>query len=543
MRVNLIILGNYIFDGTGCPPFAGGLAISGNKIVAVGSREEILSYKDDDTRCLDFENELIMPGFHDAHMHYFMGAIVDSKHVVDVRDAKTPEECCSRIKKYADEHPQVKAIFGAGWFSHNWENDTRATKELIDRYVSDRPVVLMCADFHTYWLNTEALKACGFNENTTFQTGELEKYENGMPTGMVFEIEAGKIVTEFMLSSFTNEQKIEMQKAFQDGLSSYGITSTTDMACEPTLMESTANYEAAQALADGGESKVRVFFYPSLGLTEDFSKQRKLKDTYAGMFVRMSGLKQFVDGVSSTWTGYMLEPYEDHPDTCGYPFVEPELLEKLILTANEQGMNVRLHTLGDAAIRLSLDIFEKSRKENPDFEGRNSLEHVETIHPDDICRFKSTDTVCSMQPEHLILERGEKVDRLGVERCKYEWPFRSLADARAILALGTDYPVVHYDPFTNLYAAVERLFPEGTAASVNQNEKISMEEALKAYTLGSAYANGVEDKLGSLEAGKLADVIVLDRNLFEVSSDEIKETKVKMTISDGRIVYKGDEDL
>ncbi len=537
MFADLVLLGNRIFDGTGSQPFSGGIAVVGNKIARVADRGTIKEFIGPETKVMDYDDELIMPGFHDGHMHYFIGALAASSYVLDLSTAKTAEECAEMAGAYAKENPEKNYVYGIGWFSHDWINDTVPTKELLDRYVADRPVVLCCSDLHTYWLNSKALEMCGYTKESAFSVGELEKNNNGDLTGLVLEIEAGAKILDMMMSSYSPQEKEQMQLDFQKKLVACGITSTCDMACELTALKEKDNYRVAYDIADAGKAMVRLFIYPSLGNTGDFSEVKKLREQYNSPFVRISGLKQFVDGVTTTWTGWLLEPYLDAPDTCGAPFLPKELFRELILKANKEGFRVRLHTLGDAAIRMALDIFEQSKAVNPQFTQSNTVEHVEALHPDDLPRFLKTGTIASMQPEHLILERMEKLDRIGLERCRYEWPFKSLEKAGATLAFGTDYPVVDFKPFSSIYASVARLFPEGGAASVNQDEVLSMAETLKAYTYGSACANAVENEVGTLKEGMLADIIVLDRDLFNIPHNEIKSTEVLVTISDGRIVY------
>ena len=208
-----------------------------------------------------------------------------------------------------------------------------------------------------------------------------------------------------------------------------------------------------------------------------------------------------------------------------------------MIAANAARLPVRIHCIAEGSVRMALDAFEESLKVNGKHGLVNSIEHIETMHPDDIPRFRELGVVASMQGEHLPLEMNEKVARLGEERCRYEWPFRSLADAGAVLAFGTDFPVVYYNQFKGIYAAVARKNYDGTTAGVDNGEKLTLPEALRANTIGSAIVYGRDDEIGTLEAGKLADVIVLDRNLFTADVEEIKDAEVALTVMDGNVVY------
>ena len=223
---------------------------------------------------------------------------------------------------------------------------------------------------------------------------------------------------------------------------------------------------------------------------------------------------------------------------CGFPVNTPEYYEKCIIAANRHGFGVRLHCIGDAAVRLALDCFEKSNAVNENHNVRNSIEHIENINPDDIPRFGKLGVVASMQPRHLPLDANEKITRIGRERCKYEWPNRSILDSEGILAFGTDYPVVNYNPFENIYYAVTRNGYDHKPTGVNQSEKVTLAETLRAYTFGGAYVSGRDKELGTLKAGKLADVIVLDRNLFKTDTEDIPNTGVLLTVFDGNVIFE-----
>jgi hypothetical protein len=402
--------------------------------------------------------------------------------------------------------------------------------------VPDKPVYLLSADGHTFWLNTKALEESGITSDSTVTFGGIGKDSDGELTGLLFEIEAEAPANEFAFALPAERMK-EIQKNFYREIARCGITSTASMSVNPVIEQSFAEYEIAEELEREGELTVRLHLYPSLGLDGNFEVAKSLRERYRSEKLRVTGLKQFVDGVTSTYSAFMLQPYSDKPETTGFSNYPADLYKECIAAANKEGFAVRLHAIGDAGVRLALDAFEESSRKNGNTGRKNTIEHIESIHPDDIGRFHDLEIIASMQPIHLVMDANEKVERIGEDRCRYEWPFKSLLDSGATLAFGTDFPVAPIDPFSNIYAAVARRDSEGVQAGLNPQEKISLAQALKAYTYGSACALNRESDLGTLEQGKLADIIVLDKDPFSGHIEEILKTQIKMTMMDGKIIY------
>lgn len=247
--------------------------------------------------------------------------------------------------------------------------------------------------------------------------------------------------------------------------------------------------------------------------------------------------KQFIDGVITARTAYLLEPYADQPNTRGESSFPPETIKKWVADADKDGFSIRFHAIGDGAVRLALDSYEEAQKTNGKRDSRHSVEHIEVIHPDDIHRFKELGVTASMQPDHFAMsERGVYTERIGTEREKYVFSINTLQEAGARLAFGTDFPIDTLDPLLQIYRAVTRIDSSGKTVW-HPHERITLAEALKAYTAGSAYGSFREKELGTLEAGKLADIVVLERNLFEIPVEEIPDTKVLLTIVDGKVVF------
>ena len=536
---DMIIMSNAVFTSCGDEPFEGGVAIKGNRIVAVGSREEISKYRTADTAVYDYGDQLIMPGLIDGHDHLWWGAVADSEHVVDLTSSTSEEEAIEMIKKYAVEHPEEKRIRGFGWFPANWNDAPLPTKKTLDEAVPDRPAYMNCADAHTLWVNSLALEESGYTPDMELAAGSVGVDENGEMNGLIYEPDAMAYGWKNFYD-FPEEQIRTIMKNFMKGLAAQGVTSLSEMSADEYTDYFHDRYLVFKDMAESGEFTSRVHAFTAFMRKTDFTEAVKWKEEFNSSTFRVTGVKGFLDGVTSTYTGLLLEPYTDRPDTTGegVPLDTQESLNASVIAANAAGLPVRIHCIAEGSVRMALDAFEESLKVNGKHGLVNSIEHIETMHPDDIPRFRELGVVASMQGEHLPLEMNEKVARLGEERCRYEWPFRSLADAGAVLAFGTDFPVVYYNQFKGIYAAVARKNYDGTTAGVDNGENLTLPEALRANTIGSAIVYGRDDEIGTLEAGKLADVIVLDRNLFTADVEEIKDAEVVLTVMDGNVVFR-----
>lgn len=537
MKADIILKSKTLFNGKDKRPFPGIVAIKGNTISYVGPETD--KYTDHQTKVIECGSKLIMPAFIDAHMHYFSGAISASDHMcTEIIKSTSEEECAAMIQKYAQAHPQEERIRGMGWFPANWGDAPLPTKLSLDKAVPDRPVYLLAADAHTCWLNSKALEEAGINPQMKPRSGAVGIDQWGELTGLLFEPDAYKPALEKIMD-LKPEVMQEINKEFIGQLNACGITAVSEMTADDYEETTYKNYDAVKALEEAGELTCRIHLFAKLDGYTDFSPAVELQKQYSTDKVRFSGVKGLLDGVTSTFTGLLLEPYEDKPETCGIgvPLAKPEDNEQYVIAANKAGLPVRLHCIADGAVRMGLDFFEASLKANGTHGLENTIEHIETIHPDDIPRFAELSVVPSMQPYHLVLDYNEKIRRVGKERCRWEWPHKTILEQGGALAFGTDYPVVHFNPFPNIYAAVTRCDSDGMPTGANPQECISLADALAAYTCGAARAYSRKD-MGRLEEGMLADIIVIDRNLFEVDPVEIKEASVELTIMDGNVVFK-----
>ncbi|MBR0597446.1 amidohydrolase [Sinanaerobacter chloroacetimidivorans] len=541
MKADIILKSDAIFTGLEGQPFKGSMAIAGKNIVYVGREEVPASWIQDETKVFELGSRLIVPGLSETHMHYLLSATILSKYCCNLVDTKSEEECVELMKDFREKNPNLDKLIGFGWFPINWTESkvphALPSKESLDAVFPDISVYLLMADCHTFWCNTKALKICNITKDMEYSFGYLGLGEDEEPNGILSELELmAPCFNQFY--DFPDDISEDMQMNLLNELAKQGLTSFTDVAECTVLSGDSQDLKKIKLMERKGKLTIRANVYPSLGITGDLSLQKAMRRNYSSDMVKIPGLKQFFDGVTSTYSACLIEPYRDKPETEGRMNYDETIFDHCIVEANQAGFGIKIHCIGDYAVRKGLDIFEHSKNVNPNYmQCRNSIEHIESIHYNDIPRFRQLNVTASVQPVHLPLDANEKIDRIGMERCEYEWPFRSMIDMGLNLAFGSDSPVSGLNPYENIYTAVTRKDLDGADTGVNPQEKITVAEALRAYTYGSAYSHNREDELGTLEVGKLADVTVIDRNLFDIPEEEIKDCKASLTIVNGKVVY------
>lgn len=534
-----ILKGNAIFDSISDEPFAGFVAVKKNRILSVGRDSE--SYENlagRDTEVINLGDKMIMPGMIDAHMHFFDGIFQNSRFMCrDLFPCKSAKECVDVIAGFAKEHPDYETITGMGWFIPLWEDTTPPHKNMLDEIESERPVYLMCADGHSFWLNSKAMEECQINPDRELLFGEIEKDENGEANGVMHELDACAICTVFAqkLPAYEREKLIE---EFVQILAKAGITSTTDMAVVPEPPEITDELKVMADMERAGRLNLRLNLYPALGTKDDFEIAKEYRKNFHSNKLRVAGLKAFVDGVHGNHTALLTKPYADEPDKIGESFYPHEYYIKQISSANKEGFGVKLHCCGEGAVKWALDAYENSTKQGNSKGIRNSIEHVETYREEDLKRFTDNNVTATMQPLHLMYEGDILQSILGLERAQHQYAVKDMLESGVNVAFSSDYPVAEFNPMVNIYFAVTRCDKDGKCVEKNSTQAITVAQALKAYTYGSAYCINMEDKLGTLEKGKLADIIVLDKNLMKATPEEILNTRVELTMVDGIISYK-----
>ncbi|MGE6720073.1 amidohydrolase [Peribacillus frigoritolerans] len=536
-KADIVLSSDAIFTGLTHEPTSGAIAILGDKILSVGSKAEIEPFIGSGTKVFNYGNQLIMPGFHDFHLHIMFSAL--SLTSINLFEARSAQEVAAKVLEFSKECPGEEWIIGMQWDAGYWHDKQEPHYKILDAVIPDRPVVLFHAEGHYTWVNSKAMELAGVTEEIRDPDfGRYERDKNGLLTGILYE-EAQQIVLKEALR-LTQNKKETILKEFLRLLSQYGITSVNDLFAP--IDDFLQDYDLFEKLDKQGELSTRFHITPELDGNLD--KAQILRNKYESKKLQFSGLKQFVDGTVTGHTAYFLKPYSDQLDICGHPALDPEVLIDRVVKADELGFRIRFHAIGDAAIRLALDAFEEAVRKNGKRDSRHTIEHIEVIDSDDIERFSKLGVIASMQPDHMAASSREVYSSIiGPEREKNVFLTKSLLNTGASLALGTDFPVsISLNPMRQIYTAITRVDSSGDSQNTwHPEQKLTLAEALQAYTYGSAYGCFREHELGTIEEGKLADLVVLDRNLFDIPESEVLKTKVELTINDGKVVYKSEE--
>ena len=513
-------------------PTAEAVAVHRNRIVAIGSTTDIRKLAGSATKVIDAKGQLVLPGFNDAHVHFLSGGFQLAS--VDLRDANTPQEFAERIRDFAAKLPAGRWITGGDWDHERWPEANLPTKELIDRFTPNTPVFVNRLDGHMSLANSVALKLAGVTRETADPPGGVivRNPTTGEPTG-VLKDSAQSFVWKVIPAS-TFEEKLVAARAATNHAASLGVTSVQDVSAS-------VDVGVYQTLLNRGELKTRIYAVWPLPSWDRLARTG-IRAHFGSPMLRTGGLKGFSDGSLGSTTALFYEPYRDAPNTSGIPsgemFPEGAMLER-VRGADRAGLQVMIHAIGDRANDMILSVFEQVEKENGARDRRFRIEHAQHLRPQDIPRFARDRVIASMQPYHAIDDGRWAEKRIGKERAKTTYAFRSLLDAGATLAFGTDWTVAPLDPMLAIYAAVTRRTLDGkNPQGWVPEQKISVEEAVRAYTSGSAYAEFQENEKGTIAPGKLADLVILSRDIFKIDPKEIENVKVVMTIMDGRIVYE-----
>ncbi len=525
----LVVSGARIWTGDRDAPWAEAIASRGDTIVAVGTRLEIAPYVGENTEVIAADGTLLVPGFIDTHVHFATGGFGLAS--VKLRDAATPGEFTRRIGDFAAGLEDGEWVLNGTWDHENWGGEL-PRREWIDAVTPANPVWVMRLDGHMALANSLALDLAGVDADTPdVEGGDIVRDAAGRPTG-VLKDNAMSLV-ERAVPPPSEAQLDRAIEAAMRHVAAQGVTTVHDMAAWPSLAAYRRAHER-NAMITRVYSVVPLADWRRLA---DEVRERGRGDEW----LKIGGLKGFMDGSLGSHTAAFLEPFTDAPDDSGFLINSLADMRSWIGDADAAGLQVMVHAIGDRAIRDLLDIYVEVADENGPRDRRFRIEHAQHIHPDDIARFAAQDVIASMQPYHAI-DDGRWADRvIGPERALTTYAFRSLHDAGARLAFGSDWFVAPAKPLEGIYAAVTRrtldgAHPDGWVPS----QKISVEEALHAYTTGAAYASFEEDSKGQLAPGMLADFVVLDRDLFTIEPEEIREVRVLRTVAGGRTVYEAD---
>jgi len=532
LMADLIIVNATIHTMDRGRPRAEAVAIYGNRIAAVGSSVEIRKFAGGQTRIVDAGGALLLPGFNDSHVHFIDGGTHLAS--VQLRDAASPQDFAARIRQFAAKTPKGRWITGGDWDHERWTNAPLPTKELIDEFTPDHPVFVNRLDGHMSLANSVALKLAGVTKETADPPGGLivRDAKTGEPTGVLKDAAMSFVNAKIPAPTF--DEKLEAARSATEHAASLGVTSVQDMSAGNDV-------GVFQALAARGELKTRIYAVSPLPAWERLSRTG-LRAVFGGDLLRVGGLKGFADGSLGSTTALFFEPYQDAPAMRGLPsdemFPEGEMLKR-VEGADAAGLQVMIHAIGDSANDRILSLYEQVTKQNGGRDRRFRIEHAQHIRAQDIARFARGNVIASMQPYHAIDDGRWAEKRIGHERARTTYAFRSLIDAGAALAFGTDWYVAPLNPMLSLYGAVTRRTLDGkNPQGWIPEQKITIEEAVRAYTVGSAYAEFAENSKGTITPGKLADLVILSQDIFRIDPVEIEKIKVRLTIMDGRIVYE-----
>lgn len=512
----------------------GYVVIAGNRIVFAGNESDGKEYIDNETEVIDISNNFLMPGFNDFHVHLVSSGLMEEDGIL--RYTRSEDEAARYLWDLHKDNKNKRFIMGGAWDPLLWPGHNNPTKLSLDKYFPNTPVFLINKEGHGAWVNSATLKMFGIDKNTEDPlNGSYSRFENGEPDGYLHEMAAANVQAK-IFESISNEEFADYSKTFIKTANKNGITSLGDVAGVGPI-----SCEAYKMIEDSGDLTARVHFYPMFAEGVDIVLD-KMKN-YNSSRLRCNGVKAFIDGTPQGYSGYMIDDYSDKPGEKGFPMIEPDEFIEQVCDFHKAGIQTRVHACGDAGAKLCLDAVEEAYRRHGRSELRHCVEHLEAMDFKDINRFGQLGVIASVQPEHMpkydfYQHPFHKI--LGEERMKYSWPFESIRRNGGVLAFGTDSPVVDISPFRGIFRAVTRLTNEGEPeGGWNPCERVSIHEALKAYTLGGAYASSRDHELGTIGVGKLADMVVTENNLFECATDRqaMFDMKVMMTVMDGEIVY------
>lgn len=536
-KADLVIINGKVFTVDKDNPVAEAIAVRGEMIIAIGTTRKISGMIEEGvTRVIDARGRLVIPGFNDAHVHF---GPLDPDYI-ELRYTTDPSMITAKVKARVLQAKPGELIEGGHWEHEMFIDRQWPSKELIDKVSPDNPVVLSRADGHSVLVNSYVLKKSGITRNTPDPFGgEIQKDPvTGEPTGILKETAENLIRTGASKAVRTRDEEasrtrqgylLALKEAREYGVTSIQIPGRADFNEYDKLL----NEGLLTSRIDIGE--------PLTGDTSALRKYAGLRKKYPGdgNWIRFGYLKAFIDGTIGSGTALMFEPFADNPGSSGLAMMQYDVFEDMVVKADKLGFQIGVHSIGDKGNNWTLNAYEKAQQVNGKRDSRHRDEHAQTLQLSDIPRFAKLGVIPSMQPTHCISDKRFYEKRIGFERCKGAYTWRSLLNTGAVLAFGTDYQVEPLNPMEGLYAAVtrkDRLGEDGEGWFPEQ--KLTMDEAIKYYTSGSAYAQFMEDRKGILKPGYLADIVITDKDLLTIPENEIMKTKVDYTIVGGKVVYQ-----
>jgi predicted amidohydrolase YtcJ len=540
-----IVMNARVYTANPSQPWAEAIAIREGKIAALGSASEIAAYRGAFTEVIDVGERLVLPGFTDSHIHLLEGSVTLLR--LHLEDATTIAEIQKRVKDFAQKHPGNSWILGRGWTYPTFGAIALPDKKYLDEVVPDRPVYLTAFDGHTEWANSKALELAGITRATPNPPNGIivRDATTGEATGAIKE-DAADALIERVIPPPSREERLAALRA---GMLEANKVGLVRVICAGNVGITTSDFENAdlfEELRKNGELPVRVYFAYELdppSLTSATLQQiEQARNRYHDEWISAGAVKFFLDGVIESHTAAMLAPYSDDPTQTGQLFWDPAKYKEAVQQLDRHGFQIFTHAIGDKAVRLALDAYREAAETNRTRDARPRVEHIETITEQDIPRFGKSGVIASFQPLHAYPEDDTlKVwaRNVGPERTQRAWAWHSIESTGGQLAFGSDWPVVTLNPWPGVQNALTRQTTEGNPpGGFVPRERISLEDTIKAYTLGAAFAGRQEKTEGSLEPGKVADLIVLSQDLFKIEPSEIVKTEVLLTMVGGKVVYQ-----
>ncbi len=518
-------------------PRAEAIAFKGEKIIAVSSDENIKKYfKEGVTRIIDAKGMLVVPGFNDAHIHF---DFIDPDYI-DLRYITDPNIITKKVQGAVARTKPGELIRGGNWEHEMFVDKQWPAKELIDPVAPNNPVVLFRADGHSVLVNSYVIRNSGITRDTPDPFGgEIQRDPTtGEPTGIFKETAQGLLKYGQKPVGQTAEEKQErLMRGWQAAFDQAAQSGITSIQLPPG-----GDFDIYQKFKDLGKLTLRI--YAGGPLTTDEKELRRyaelrVKYPLDDDWIRFGYIKGFIDGTLGSGTALFFKPYIDVPETTGLPQMPYEKFEKIVVDLDKAGFQIGIHAIGDKANHWTLNAYEKAQGLNGKRDSRHRIEHAQVLHSDDIPRFASLGVIASMQPTHCITDKRFAEKRIGRQRCKGAYAWRRLLDAGAAIAFGTDYPVEPISPLEGLYAAVTRKDRAGEPGDGwFPDQKLNMEKAIELYTLGSAYAEFMEDRKGMIKEGYLGDVVIFNSDLLTIPHNKIMSVMVEYTIVGGKVVYQ-----
>jgi predicted amidohydrolase YtcJ len=528
---HVIIVNAQVHTVDAARPSAEAIAVCGDVIGHVGTNRDVERLATTSTRVIDAGGRRVVPGFNDAHVHLLRGA--EELVGVDLRPASDAGDLASRLARHASSLPKGRWITGGYWDHERWPGRQLPTHALIDRAAPEHPVFVQRLDGHMALANGLAMRMAGISADVHCPDGgTIVRDEKGKLTG-VFKDNAMDLIAR-AIPPDALDATLDNARAALRHAASLGVTTIQDMTASDTELR------AYQTLRTSGELTARIYSIQN----RDASALRDagISTGFGDDWLRIGGVKFFADGSMGAGTAAFFEPYADDPGTCGLLIHPPDRLQDLVFDADAAGFQAVVHAIGDRANTLVLDIFERLAAERGVRDRRPRIEHAQVVRTQDKARFAPLGVIASIQPSHCIDDMRWAEGRIGKNRSGIAYNLKSFVDAGTTIAFGTDWFVEPLDPMLGLYAAVTRQFPDGTPVSGwFPGERITRAQAVEYYTMGSAYAEFAEHRKGSVTEGKLADLVVLSRDIFTIPPRELLQTRPVLTMVGGRVVYETDQ--